>query len=421
MPDAPERLTIVVCYDYGHVNGGAAKVAIAGAIGLAERGHRVIYFCPVGPVDPRLEDAGVEAICLDEPDLAGESSPLKAAMRGVWNTAAAKRLSSVLAPLDRKASVIYQHGWSKAMSPSCQRVIADSGIASVYHMHEYFAACPNGAFFDYQAGANCLRTPMSLACITRNCDARALHHKAFRVVRHGALNTVGRFDKALRHIIYISELQLKVMRPWLPSDVEPLYAPNPIEVADTGPAAIAHDAPFLFVGRFSREKGADIAAAAAAKAGAPIQFVGDGELMSELKALAPNAEFTGWVEPSRATALMRSARALVFPSIWYECQPLTVLEALANGLPVIVSDNCAGAEFVRDGETGLHFPSQDVEALTNAMTCLMDDNQAKSLGQSAYERYWAKPHTMNRHLDAVEQAMAGALGATGRILPSRRE
>ena len=401
--------TIVVCFDYGHVNGGAAKVAISGALGLAARGYRVIYFAPVGPMDERLEAAGIETICLDQQDLASASSPLRGALRGIWNVDAARRLTSLLGGLDAKSSVIYQHGWSKAMSPSCQRAIAKSGIPSLYYMHEYFAACPNGAFFDYPAGKNCERAPMSLACITRNCDARALHHKAFRVARHGALNSFGKFDEALRHINYISELQLRFMRPWLPDDVEPQYAPNPIDVADNGPAPIADDAPFLFVGRFSRKKGASLAAEAAARLDAPIQFVGDGELMNALKAAAPAAEFIGWVTPERAMELMRHARALVFPSLWYECQPLTVLEALANGVPVIVSDNCAGAEYVADGETGLHVPSQNGDALATAMARLMDNGNARVLGKSAYDRYWQAPHTLDRHVDVVEHALKIAI------------
>jgi glycosyltransferase involved in cell wall biosynthesis len=400
--------TVVVCYDYGYVNGGAAKVAIAGALGLRARGYRVIYFAPVGPMDPRFAAAGVETVCLDQQGLAGADSRLTGALSGIWNVEAARRLKSVLGDQAPESTVIYQHGWSKAMSPSCQRVIAQSGIPSLYYMHEYFAACPNGAFFDYPAGENCARTPMSLSCVTRNCDARAWHHKAFRVMRHGVLNSFGKFEQALRHIIYISELQLRVMRPWLLADIEPQYAPNPIDVADIGPAAISKEAPFLFVGRFSREKGAHLAAEAAARLNAPIQFVGDGEMMNALKAAAPNAAFTGWVAPERATELMRKARALVLPSLWYECQPLTVLEALANGIPVIVSDNCAGAEFVADGETGLHVASQDIDALVGAMAKLMDDNLARSMGGAAHERYWQAPHTLDRHIDVVESSLLRA-------------
>lgn len=404
------KLDIVVTYDYGFVNGGAAKVAIAGALGLAARGHRVAYFAPVGPADPRLAAGGVKTVVLDQPDLLGDANALSAAVRGIWNRKAAAALRRLLDGHDPKTTVIYQHGWSKAMSPACQQAIAASGIPTLYHMHEYFAACPNGAFFDYPAGENCQRRPMSFACITANCDARAYRHKLFRVVRQAALNGPGRFSRNLKHRVAISDLQKRVLSPWLPPPESEVYAPNPIDVEDQGPAAIADDAPFLFVGRFSREKGADLAAAAAHDAGAPIAFVGDGELGPILRQCAPTAEFTGWLTPEAVSARMRQARALVFPSIWYECQPLTVLEALAQGVPVIVSDNCAGVEYVADGETGLHVASQSVDALAAAMRTLMATDVARRMGAAAHRRYWKRPHTIERHLDAVEPALRRANG-----------
>lgn len=403
------RMQIIVVYDYGFVNGGAAKVAIAGAVGLAGQGHDVTYFAPVGPADPRLAAAGVEVVTLDQPDLISDPSRARAALRGLWNRDAANALADVLAGKDPARAVVYQHGWSKALSPSSQRVIAKSGLASLYHLHEYFAACPNGAFFDYRRNDNCALAPMSAACIVRNCDARAYSHKLFRVARHGTLARFGRFRQNLKSAIYISEHQKRALAPWLPADTNLSYAPNPVEVDDLGPADIAEDAPFLFVGRFSREKGADLAASAAARAGVPIAFVGDGELAPELKTAAPDADFPGWLAPDDVIARIRQARALVFPSIWHECQPLTVLEALAAGVPVIVSDNCAGAEFVADGETGWHFRGRDVDALAAAMAELRAPDVARRLGRAAYDRYWRAPHSLDRHTGAVEAALQAAL------------
>jgi len=43
---------------------------------------------------------------------------------------------------------------------------------------------------------------------------------------------------------------------------------------------------------------------------------------------------------------MKGARALIFPSRWYETAGLTILEAQALGVPCLVSKNCAGREFV---------------------------------------------------------------------------
>jgi glycosyltransferase involved in cell wall biosynthesis len=103
---------------------------------------------------------------------------------------------------------------------------------------------------------------------------------------------------------------------------------------------------------------------------------------------------------------MRTARALVFPSLWYECQPLTTFEALANGVPVIVSDNCAGREAVRNEETGLWFKSGDVDDLARAMRRLADGNAAAAMGNAAYASYWRNPISLEQHLDQLEETYA---------------
>lgn len=409
IPANAEPMDVVVAYDYAHVNGGAAKVAIAGACGLAAKGHHVRFFAPVGPADPSLAAAGVEATALRQADLIGEANRLKAARNGIWNVAAARALKRLLATVDPTRGVVLQHGWAKAMSPACERVIAGSGLPSVYYMHEYFAACPNGAFFDFGAGENCTRRPMSLSCLTANCDARNYGHKLYRVARHAAFSGPGRLRKNLARTVYISGTQLDAMRPYLPADGQTQFAPNPVDVVNVGPAVIADDAPFLFAGRFSREKGPLIAAEAAAAASADIAFVGAGELEPDLRQASPDATFQGWRDSQGVAAAMRASRALVFPSLWLECQPLIVLEAMAHGLPAMVSSTSAAAEFVVDGETGLHVPPGDIPAWTAAFRRLEDVDEARRMGREAHRRYWAAPHTIERHLDVIEPVLRAAI------------
>jgi glycosyltransferase involved in cell wall biosynthesis len=155
------------------------------------------------------------------------------------------------------------------------------------------------------------------------------------------------------------------------------------------------------VGRISTEKGAPIFAEAARRAGIRPVFVGDGPQQAELAARYPEAAMLGWRDGPAVHALMREARALVFPSVWYEGQPLTVYEALACGTPVIVSDACAGREAVEDGENGFWFRSGDPEALAAHLRRLQDDALAMRMKRNAYDRYWSAPLTLDAHLDRL--------------------
>lgn len=399
-------LTIVVASDHAAVNGGLAKVALESAIGLASRGHRVFYFAAVGPIEPRLHEAGIGVICLNQPDLLKDPSNLHAAQRGVWNRQAARAMGSLLDSRDPSETILHVHGWAKGLSPSIGPVIGRSAIPTVMTMHEYFLACPNGAFYNYRQGANCPLKPMSLACISTNCDMRAYSHKMFRVVRHAALWWLADIPGRIRHFICMSELQRSIIQPYLPPEARIYFVANPIAMEERGPCGSENNDTFLFVGRLSLEKGAVMFAEAAHRTGLKAAFVGEGCEAARIRAVLPGAEVRGWLPPDEVITAMRNARALVFPSLWYECQPLTTFEALANGLPVIVSDNCAGREAVRNEETGLWFKSGDIDDLARAMRRLADGNTAVAMGNAAYSSYWRNPISLEQHLDQLEETYA---------------
>jgi glycosyltransferase involved in cell wall biosynthesis len=91
----------------------------------------------------------------------------------------------------------------------------------------------------------------------------------------------------------------------------------------------------------------------------------------------------------------------VFPSLWYEGAPLTVSEALANGLPCVISDACASRDAIVDRETGLLFRSGDKEDLRARIAELQNPQVADRIGRAAYDRYWADPQSVDAHIEAL--------------------
>jgi glycosyltransferase involved in cell wall biosynthesis len=84
-------------------------------------------------------------------------------------------------------------------------------------------------------------------------------------------------------------------------------------------------------------------------------------------------------------ALYAQHDIFVFPSL-VEGMPLTLLEAMASGMPVVVTDTCGMGDVVEDRVNGLLVPPADVSAIVSAVDQLHDSMELrKQLGQQARE------------------------------------
>jgi glycosyltransferase involved in cell wall biosynthesis len=416
---ADPLLTVVICFDHAAITGGQAKVAFDSALGLKRMGHRPIVFAAAGPVSPQLVDAGIETVCLDQCDLVGNPSRIAAAVQGVWNFKAAKALDDLLSSLPRENTVVHVHGWAKALSPSIAGPIVRSGLPALYTIHEYFQFCPNGGFYNYQDHHVCTLKPLSTACWTTNCDSRNYARKVWRNIRLTAAKQIAHLPEAFTDYIAISDFQEAIVAPLMPEGSTLHRISNPVSVPDLGPKADPASGDMIFVGRLSPEKGAFVYAEAARRAGLVPTYVGDGPIAAELQQRYPEARLLGWKDAAGVQAAMRAARALVFPSLWYEGQPLTVLEAKGLGVPVIVSDACAGREEVEDGVTGRWFKSADADDLARVLVDMGEDETVTAMAHAAYAAYWSNPPTLDVHIDKIMSLYGAMLETASATVPKK--
>ena len=360
--------TVCIISDKAFISGGQAKVAIDTARLLAGRGFRVIFFAPVGPIDPSLAAANVEVECLGQSDILNNKNRAAAIASGLWNQAAASALNELIKGLDPETTILHCHGFAKALSPAIGPVMTRAKMANLFTMHEYFLACPNGGFFDYRRQEICERRPLGVSCLATNCDARSPLHKAWRVVRQAVTWGPGRMPRGLRNIAYLSNTQLKAMKPYLPAKAKLYHLPNPVPPAPDDRMAIpANATDFIFVGRLVPEKGPRLFAEAARKAGVRAIFVGEGSERDAILNANPDAVILGWKTPQEVREIMLGSRALIFPSLWYEARPLVVYEALSRGLPVVAGIRNAASEAVISGKNGIILDRVDASTLAKAL------------------------------------------------------
>jgi glycosyltransferase involved in cell wall biosynthesis len=177
-----------------------------------------------------------------------------------------------------------------------------------------------------------------------------------------------------------------------------IVIPNPVarEQAGKPESRELFPPPFvLAVGRLTRQKGIDLLMPAFGKVCHQypewsLVILGEGGERASLGAMARKLGIEARVHmPGRHAnpgAVMSRASLFVLPSR-YEGFPNALLEAMSYGLPVISFDCRSGPrDIIRDGVDGVLVPSEDVDALANAILDLVQDpDRRERYGRRALE------------------------------------
>jgi len=176
----------------------------------------------------------------------------------------------------------------------------------------------------------------------------------------------------------------------------------------------ANDAPILYVGRLSEEKGVDDLIRAMCQV-PQLQLViaGEGPQREVLQQLAEslnlaNVKFVGQVSEAERDRLIVQSRLTVLPSHAYETLGKTILESYALGRPVVASDIGSRRELVHHGETGLLYRCGDVDALVTVLRWLADNPHARErMGMEGREwvRHRHSPDAHDRKLSSLYEKL----------------
>ena len=155
---------------------------------------------------------------------------------------------------------------------------------------------------------------------------------------------------------------------------------------------------FVMASRLSPDKGCEISIAAFARVAAKVDDVqlhiyGDGPARLDLERLVTNlgledqVTFHGYVEEARLAVMLPSHDVFIQHSVRKEGSPVSIVETMACGLPVVATPVGGIPEQVAEGTTGLLVPEQDVTAMASAMSRLALDRQLRhQFGQAGRDR-----------------------------------
>jgi glycosyltransferase involved in cell wall biosynthesis len=332
-----------------------------------------------------------------------------------WASDAHQHITKLLR--EEKPRVVHVHNTFFQISPAIFAACQEAGIPVVQTLHNFRLMCPAATYF--RDGKICERCSESglLQGIWHGCyrESRgATTAVAFMLAMHRWAKTW--IEKVNLHIALTQFSRSKFTEGGLPPDrivVKPNFvAPDPGEKTSAGEGAV-------FVGRFWPEKGVATLLRAWAKLGGaiPLKILGDGPLSGQLRQMVvdhaiSNVTFLGHVGNEDTRAAIKNARMLILPSENYENFPVTIVEALSCGTPVICSRLGAMQEIVTDRATGLHFTPGNPDDLAEKVAWAWDHpGEIKAMGRAARREYEQK-YTAESNYSALMSIYDQAISAS---------
>lgn len=407
---------IVQINDLSDPKGGASKLAVEAACGLAARGHRVTFITGDEGISPALAAAGVAVVALGQKRLKA-SGRMQAMATGLWNRAAHAMLRNWMAAHDTPETVYHLHGWSQILSPAIFDALAPVRDRLVVSAHDFFLACPNGAFALLKSGEVCPHVPLSRACLTTQCDRDGTAQKAWRSARQAVHRRAFRPHSAPPILAIHDRMRGFLARAGIP-DRAIITLPNPVLPYSSGRIAAEHNREVLFVGRLEDTKGIDLAASAAAMAGAPLTVVGEGPLAGRVPALHPGAQLLGRRSLAEIREIAGRARMLVMPSRYPEPFGLVAIEAAWSGLPIILAETALLAPDIVALQAGIAINPRDTPRFASAIRRLLDDDTAtRVMSEAAYTQTRALALTPETWIERIEAVLLARIASS--IMPDQ--
>ena len=291
---------------------------------------------------------------------------LKLARATIWNRDVYAQLRVVCR--DFKPDIAHFHNTFPLISPAGYQAAKDEGAAVVQTLHNYRLLCAGATFFrDNKVCEDCLTKKIKWPAIAHKCYRDNRGASAVTAAMLSIHHIRGTYRTLVDRYIALSDFaRVKFIQGGLPADritVKPNFV-DPDPGAGSGDGGYA-----LFVGRLTIEKGVQTLLDAWAMMNKPLlRIVGDGPLREhverESKRIA-HVEYLGRKSQAEVATLMGGAQVLVFPSVWYEGMPRTIIESFAKGTPVIASDLGTMSSMISDGINGYLFPPGDARSLAS--------------------------------------------------------
>jgi len=398
------KLKILQINKFFYPRGGAEVYMLTLSQMLRKQGHQVIEFSMKHPenIESPYKEYFVDQIDLSQKQ--GLWQDIKKAGHLIYSTQAAKNLDKLLTK--EKPDIAHLHNFYFHLTPSIIKVLKKHQIPVVWTMHDYKLICPNYKLFTQGNICERCKVYKYYNCLKYKCikDNSAFSFLAMieSYLHNWLLKSYQQID------LYISPSQFlkdKVCQ-WgiKPAQVKHIY--NFIDLDKFQPL----DGPgqgIVYFGRLSEEKGLMSLVKAMAKLPEyDLQVIGDGPQKQEISDFIKenkltNIELVGYKKGQELYDLVRKARIVVLPSVWYENNPISILESFALAKPVIGTKLGGIPELIKEGQTGFLVEPNNTNSLEYKIKSVYDQQDLlQQISQNCYD-FAHKQFNSQKHLDQL--------------------
>lgn len=363
---------------------------------LRANGHEVAIYAMQYTENDQCPDSPYFASTIDF--AGGATDKLKAVKRALGYGDIRSSFQRILD--DFHPDIVHLQNIHSYLSPVIAEIAKRRGCRVVWTLHDYKLICPSYCCLRDGAPCELCFTDKSQVLKTR-CMKGSLAASAIGWIEAVKWNK-SRLQRATdRFICPSSFMKSKMEQGGYSIDKLDVLCnfvdPVKFEKFRTAPIVDRQDY-YCYVGRLSPEKGVATLLDAASKLPYTLKIAGDGplgDLLRQQYGHLGNIQFLGHQNADQVSRLIANARFSIIPSEWYENNPLSVIESLCGGTPVVGADMGGIPELISP-DSGIIFRHGDTQAISSAISQAWDRQwnysqiKADSLARFSPEAHYNK-------------------------------
>lgn len=362
-------MKILMVNKFLYPNGGSETYMFKLGEQLTKIGHQVEYFgmehegrCVSNSADAYTEDMDFHN--------SGALQKIKMSLKTIYSKEARQKIRLVLDKF--QPDIVHLNNFNYQLTPSIILEIRqwekESGkkVKIIYTAHDYQLVCPNHTMYNNDAICEACIGGKFINCTKGKCVHGSTLKSLIGTIEAeywNRKNVYSQIDK----VICCSAFMKKKL------DTNPVFRNKTITlhnfVDEIEKKETQKKGYVLYFGRLAKEKGIETLTGTS-----KIKFIcaGSGP-MEDTVNQSPNLENIGFKTGTELETLIREAKCTVYPSIWYENCPFSVMESIMYGTPVVASEIGGIPELIENQKTGILFEAGNVKEFENAINSILSD------------------------------------------------